>query len=79
MNLGCFGQAKYLVDEAKDKNNRVLDVSKWESVFPQDIPEQLNGYIYLNSFVSFSELMSFAEHILLVVRCNKTEIKPEIL
>lgn len=45
MNLGCFGQAKYLVDEAKDKNNRILDVSKWESAFPQDIPEQLNGYI----------------------------------
>ncbi|KAG0600663.1 hypothetical protein M758_11G051800 [Ceratodon purpureus] len=35
--------AKYLVDEAKDKNNRIIDVSKWESVFPQDIPEQLNG------------------------------------
>lgn len=35
--------AKYLVDEARDKNNRALDVSKWESVFPQDIPEQLNG------------------------------------
>lgn len=35
--------AKYLVDEAKDKNNRILDVSKWESAFPQDIPEQLNG------------------------------------
>lgn len=35
--------AKYLVDEVKDKNNRTLDVSKWESDFPQDIPEQLNG------------------------------------
>jgi sentrin-specific protease 1 len=35
--------ARYLVDEAKDKNNSILDVSKWESVFPQDIPEQLNG------------------------------------
>jgi hypothetical protein len=44
--LCCFGQAKYLVDEARDKNNRALDVSKWESVFPQDIPEQLNGYAF---------------------------------
>ena len=44
MNLCCFDQAKYLVDEAKDKNNRIIDVSKWESIFPQDIPEQLNGY-----------------------------------
>ena len=46
MKLGFFGQAKYLVDEAKDKNDRILDVSKWDSVFPQEIPEQLNGYAY---------------------------------
>jgi sentrin-specific protease 1 len=35
--------AKYIADEAKDKNNRILDASDWERVFPKDIPEQLNG------------------------------------
>ena len=61
-NLCCFGQAKYLIDEAKDKSNRVVDVSKWETVFPQDIPEQLNGYIS-EFFPVFSELTMYTKHI----------------
>ncbi len=32
------------MDEARDKGDEVLDVSTWERSFPDDIPEQLNGY-----------------------------------
>ncbi|KAH9575977.1 hypothetical protein CY35_01G139300 [Sphagnum magellanicum] len=34
---------RYIVDEARDKGDEVLDVSTWERSFPDDIPEQLNG------------------------------------
>jgi sentrin-specific protease 1 len=36
--------AKYIADEARDKNGKVLDVNSWDQDFPKDIPEQLNGY-----------------------------------
>jgi len=74
MNFGFFDQAKYLVDEAKDKNNRILDVSKWESVFPQDIPEQLNGYVsefFADMYVLYS--------IFSLIPGNDTAINSEIL
>lgn len=39
-----MSQARYIADEAKDKDGKVLDVSTWQHDFPKDIPEQLNGY-----------------------------------
>ncbi|BBN11792.1 sentrin-specific protease 1 [Marchantia polymorpha subsp. ruderalis] len=35
--------ARYIADEAKDKDGKVLDSNTWEHNFPQDIPQQLNG------------------------------------
>ncbi|KAG9443770.1 hypothetical protein H6P81_015110 [Aristolochia fimbriata] len=36
--------AKYLVDEAKDKSNKDINVSSWEQEFVEDLPEQQNGW-----------------------------------
>ncbi|CAI0466745.1 unnamed protein product [Linum tenue] len=36
--------ARYYVDEVKDKSKVDIDLSEWEYEFPEDLPEQLNGY-----------------------------------
>ncbi|CAM6088342.1 unnamed protein product [Calypogeia fissa] len=35
--------ARYITDETKDKDCKVLDASTWEQGFPKNIPEQRNG------------------------------------
>lgn len=35
--------ARYIVDEARERGGQDLDVSKWEHVYVDDIPRQLNG------------------------------------
>ncbi|CAI0626879.1 unnamed protein product [Linum tenue] len=36
--------ARYYVEEVKDKSKVDIDLSEWEYEFPEDLPEQLNGY-----------------------------------
>lgn len=36
-------QARYYVDEVKDKSDKDIDVSSWEEEFVEDLPEQENG------------------------------------
>lgn len=38
-------QARYFVDEVKDKSNRDVDVSSWKQEFVGELPEQENGYV----------------------------------
>jgi hypothetical protein len=38
----CFWQARYIMDEVKDKNNIELDVSSWQEV-SVPLPMQRNG------------------------------------
>mmetsp|Transcript_34601 Transcript_34601/g.82067 ORF Transcript_34601/g.82067 Transcript_34601/m.82067 type:complete len:516 (-) Transcript_34601:165-1712(-) len=40
--LECL--ARYIEDEAKDKNGDVLDTSGWPRLFPSSIPRQRNGF-----------------------------------
>ncbi|KAL3690661.1 hypothetical protein R1sor_004312 [Riccia sorocarpa] len=35
--------ARYIADEARDKDGKELDTNTWDHEFPQDIPQQLNG------------------------------------
>lgn len=37
-------QARYYVDEVKDKSGKDIDVSSWEQEYVEDLPEQENGY-----------------------------------
>ncbi|VVB16718.1 unnamed protein product [Arabis nemorensis] len=37
--------AKYLVDEVKDKSGKDIDVSSWDIVSVENLPQQHNGYI----------------------------------
>ena len=39
-------QARYYVDEVKDKNGEDIDLSSWEQEYVEDLPEQENGYVY---------------------------------
>ena len=41
----CFCQAKYIMDELKDKNNIELDLSSWREE-PVPLPLQHNGYTF---------------------------------
>ncbi|CAN1281043.1 Ubiquitin-like-specific protease ESD4 [Linum perenne] len=36
--------ARYYIEEVKDKSKVDIDISEWEFEFPEDLPEQLNGY-----------------------------------
>ncbi|CAN6468104.1 unnamed protein product [Victoria cruziana] len=36
--------ARYLSDEVKDKNDKVMDFTSWEKEFVADLPEQQNGW-----------------------------------
>lgn len=38
-------QARYFVDEVKDKSGEDIDVSSWEKEFVEDLPEQENGFV----------------------------------
>lgn len=38
-------QAKYYVEEVKDKSKKDIDVSYWEREFLEDLPEQQNGCV----------------------------------
>lgn len=46
-------QARYFVDEVKDKSNRDVDVSSWKQEFVGELPEQENGYVCSLSHSSF--------------------------
>ncbi|CAN1281049.1 Ubiquitin-like-specific protease ESD4 [Linum perenne] len=37
-------KARYYIEEVKDKSKVDIDISEWEFEFPEDLPEQLNGY-----------------------------------
>lgn len=39
-------QARYFVDEVKDKTGKDVDVSSWEKEFVEDLPEQENGFVF---------------------------------
>ncbi|XP_010524538.1 PREDICTED: ubiquitin-like-specific protease ESD4 isoform X2 [Tarenaya hassleriana] len=48
--------AKYLVDEAKDKRGKDVDVSSWEMEFVEDLPQQHNGYdcgMFMLKYIDF--------------------------
>lgn len=38
-------QARYFVDEVKDKSGKDIDISSWKQEFVDDLPEQQNGYV----------------------------------
>lgn len=40
-------QARYFVDEVKDKTGKDIDVSSWEKEFVEDLPEQENGFVFV--------------------------------
>lgn len=42
----CVSQARYFVDEVKDKTGKDIDVSMWEKEFVDDLPEQENGFVF---------------------------------
>lgn len=44
-------QARYIMDEVKDKSGKEIDVSSWKQEFVRDLPEQENGYVHLKSFL----------------------------
>lgn len=50
-------QAKYYVEEVKDKSRTDIDVSDWEHEFLEDLPEQQNGYV----FFMFLTLIIFSD------------------
>lgn len=39
-------QAKYFVQEVKEKTEKDIDVSTWEREFVEDLPEQENGLVF---------------------------------
>lgn len=41
--LFCTCQARYFVEEVKEKTGREIDVSDWALEFVEDLPEQENG------------------------------------
>ncbi|CAH8388049.1 unnamed protein product [Eruca vesicaria subsp. sativa] len=48
--------AKYLGDEAKEKNGKDIDVSSWEMEFVEDLPQQQNGYdcgMFMLKYIDF--------------------------
>jgi sentrin-specific protease 1 len=38
-------QARYFVDEVKDKTGEDIDISSWEKEFVEDLPGQKNGFV----------------------------------
>lgn len=42
-------QAKYFVQEVKEKTEKDIDVSTWEREFVEDLPEQENGLVFWSS------------------------------
>lgn len=38
-------QARYFIDEVKDKNGKDIDVSSWTLEFVEDLPVQENGCV----------------------------------
>lgn len=43
-------QARYFVDEVKDKSGKEIDVSSWAQEFVEDLPEQENGFVTQTPF-----------------------------
>lgn len=39
-------QARYFVDEVKDKTGKDIDVSSWKKEFVGDLPVQKNGFVF---------------------------------
>ena len=44
----CNMQARYYVEEVKDKSKIDIDISDWEYEFPEALPEQLNGFVFVS-------------------------------
>lgn len=68
-------QARYYVDEVKDKTGKDIDVSTWEKEYVEDLPEQENGFVFWSSanrniIWSFS-LLSFCFSVLKLDICNE--------
>ena len=40
-------QAKYFIDEAKDKSDKQVDTTSWTQEMVEDLPLQQNGYTCL--------------------------------
>lgn len=38
-------QARYFVDEVKDKSSKEIDVSSWKQEYVEDLPAQKNGCV----------------------------------
>lgn len=51
-------QARYFVDEVKDKSGKDIDVSTWEKEFVEDLPEQENGFVFY-----LPQLMIYHHHL----------------
>lgn len=55
--------ARYLEDEAMDKQNKKLDVSTWERDCAKDIPEQLNGCDCGMFMIKYADFYSRGDHL----------------
>ena len=43
--MTVFCQARYFVDEVKDKSGEHIDISSWDQEYVDDLPEQKNGFV----------------------------------
>lgn len=44
--FGVICQAKYFVEEVKDKSGKDIDISSWEREYVEDLPAQENGCVF---------------------------------
>lgn len=50
-------QARYFVDEVKDKSGKDINISSWTREFVNELPEQENGWVF-PYFVPVGHLLS---------------------
>lgn len=61
VNDSCFSavllicQARYFVDEVKDKSGDHIDVGSWKQEFVEDLPEQENGCVCFPTLLLLSK------------------------
>ena len=68
-------QARYFVDEVKNKSGKDIDVSSWAQEFVEDLPEQENGFvpfklIFRSCNFLFSRLFTCFSRFCTFVSCN---------
>ncbi|XP_019087538.1 PREDICTED: putative ubiquitin-like-specific protease 1B [Camelina sativa] len=70
-------QAKYLVDEVKDKNEKDIDVSSWDKKFVNESPKQQNTYdcgMYMLKYIDFySRSLQFSQKHMSYFRLRTTK------